>query len=115
MEIGTDIEKISRFRLKKTDKFIENSFTGNEIAYSFKKTKPEEHLCGFFCAKEALLKTISPNNISLNSMEIIHDKKGKPEIKLLNGNNKGAKFKVSISHSDDYAIAVVAMTKNGKK
>lgn len=110
MEIGIDLEKINRFKLKKNNGFIKSYFTEKETDYCFSKINPEIHLCGIFCAKEALLKTIN-KNVSLKKIEINHNARGKPMITLKNIDNKKQRFKVSISHSEDYATSCVLRIK----
>lgn len=110
MDIGIDIEEVQRFQnLKKRDEFILKNFTKNEIEYAFSKTKPAIHLCGFFSAKEALLKTVN-SKIPMKNIEIIHNKKGKPKINILK-NKFNNNFKISISHTDKLAIAQVLRSK----
>ncbi|MEA3329276.1 MAG: 4'-phosphopantetheinyl transferase superfamily protein [Nanoarchaeota archaeon] len=118
MTIGIDIEKTKRFNLPKDDVFLKENFTENEIIYAFNNSNPSLSLCGFFCAKEALIKTLNSQIIKLNEIEIIHIKGGKPKIILL---DKQLQFdlELSISHSEDYALAVVQNnqkinSKNGK-
>lgn len=105
-DIGIDIEDIKRFKLSRNNRFILNNFTRNEIEYSYSKANPEKHLCGFFCAKEALLKTIKKDYL-LKNIEVTHQKSGKPSIRILKTNKH--KFKLSISHAKDYGCAIVIM------
>jgi len=106
-DAGIDIENIKRFKLNKNNRFILDSFTRNEIEYSYSKANPEEHLCGFFCAKEALLKTIENGSYLLKDIEITHLKSGKPVIKILKTNKY--KFMLSMSHTKEYGCAIVIM------
>jgi holo-[acyl-carrier protein] synthase len=109
--MGIDIEKIKRFKLKKGNKFLTNTFTEKELSYAFSKNHPEISLCGFFCAKEALRK-ITKEPLLLNKIEITHGSEGMPMLRKLGSKEK---FNVSISHSGDYAVAIVENTKNGRK
>jgi holo-[acyl-carrier protein] synthase len=106
IKIGIDIEKVEKFKLEKKDKFLSENFTEGELKYAYSKTRPEIHLCGIFCAKEALKKTLKDQKILLKHMEISYDKSGKPLVRLLNDNRKN-NFLLSISHCGDHAIAVV--------
>lgn len=106
MITGIDIERINRFRLKKNHEFIKNNFTKKEIEYAYSKKNPEATLCGIFCAKEALIKTMKNQAILLKNIEVTHDKKGRPNIKLLNKKIK-IRSSLSISHAGEYAIAII--------
>lgn len=100
-KIGTDIVKISRIE-KSIEKssFLSSVFTENEIAYS----KKSESFAGIFAAKEAYLKALGTGiNCRLNTIEILHNSKGKPYI------NGVQKSDLSISHDGDYAVATVIL------
>ena len=110
MNVGIDLEQISRFELGKTNKFILNNFTEYEINYCFSKTNPSQHLCGIFCAKEALFKSLNRKiYISSNlNLEVKHNTLNKPIISIINDKlNISDDFDVSISHSGEYATAIV--------
>ncbi len=111
MEIGTDIEEIKRFKLKKSDSFVKNNFTASEIEFAFSKENPESSLAGFFCAKEAVIKTLERQDILLNQLEIQHNSKGKPILRILKAGFSD-KFSISIAHCKYYAIAM-ALNENG--
>jgi holo-[acyl-carrier protein] synthase len=110
--IGTDI--ISIPKLKKTinsshgDKFINRIFTKNEIDYCNDKVNPIIHFAGRFAAKEAITKALLSseivNSISMKSIEIISGKNRKPEVNLMLSSKLQIQCKVSISHTDEYAI-----------
>ena len=111
--IGTDIVSISR--LNKTinsssgDKFINRIFTKNEIAYCNSKANSIIHFAGRFAAKEAITKALLSSeiieSISMRSIEIISGKNRKPEVNLTISSELQLQCKVSISHTDEYAIA----------
>lgn len=109
MKIGIDIEEIERF-IDKTiedDKlFLERIFTPNELAYCFSKSKPAQHLCVRFCAKEALIKALSDKSLALNTIEVKNDDGGKPTLNLPE-KYKDLKTEVSLSHCKNYACANV--------
>ena len=110
MDIGIDIEKIGRFKLKRDAALIKNIFTKKEIEYCYSKTKPQMHLCGVFCTKEAVKKTMQQKGISLKDIEVTHAKNGKPTVKLHGPKNSKISFLVSISHTDEYAVATAIRT-----
>ena len=111
--VGTDI--ISIPRIKKTinsshgDKFMHRIFTEDEINYCNNKANPIIHLAGRFAAKEAVTKAILSSeiidSINMKSIEIISGKNHKPEVNLQLSSKFKIQCKVSISHTDEYAIA----------
>ena len=112
MQIGIDIVKISRFRNKKynlNQNFYQKIFTINEIKYCLKYKDPYTHFAGKFALKEALIKSIDkkifPSEIEtshLNSKPIINISK----------NTQDYKFIASLSHENEFAIAVILSVKN---
>ena len=105
MKIGCDIEKISRFE-NKDEKFLERIFSEKEIAYCNSKKFPFQHYTARFCAKEALVKALSDKTLIFKDVEILNDENGKPHLKY-----KDFKIEVSLSHTKDYAQAVVLVEK----
>jgi len=107
--VGIDIEEINRFSKKKFEEnlnFYKKIFTKNEINYCLKKTNPYSHFAVRFCAKEAAIKALDQKILNLQKIEIII-KNNKPQIKLPNKKN-GV---VSLSHTDEIAIAIVMIFK----
>jgi holo-[acyl-carrier protein] synthase len=103
--IGVDIENISRFEEKEYRKnlnFYKKIFTAKEIQYCLKKSNPYKHFTARFCAKEAAIKACDKKIWDLTTIEIsiMNDK---PNIKLPE-NKIGV---VSLSHTDQYAVAIV--------
>ncbi len=105
MEIGIDIEEISRIQKahkKWGERFLERVYTKKEVEYCFIKQNPYPSLCGRFCAKEAVIKAAS-GSLSFKEIEIINDNNGKPVVFI---NGKKSDIKISLSHSKKYAAAV---------
>ena len=103
--IGVDIEEINRFSKKKYNKnklFYNKVFTDNEIQYCLKKVNPYPHFTARFCAKEAAIKALKDSKILLKDIEIRME--GNFPVLCLPKNKKGI---VSLSHSKEFAIAVV--------
>jgi len=114
MKVGIDIEKISRFKLPRNSLFLEKYFADSEISYAYGKSKPEMHLCGIFCAKEAVKKAINLKGISMKDIKIEHGENGMPMVILRNNLFKRLpKILLSISHCEDYAVASSIVTENG--
>lgn len=117
--IGVDIIEISRLK-KITDKWgnkaLKKIFTDNELKYC-NSVKNKFHSLGVrFAAKEAVLKAIGmglDKGISCKDIEIIKLNSGKPEVKLAGKiKNLFRKLKlshigISLSHSDNFAVAFV--------
>ena len=111
--IGTDIVSIPR--LKKTinssqgDKFINRIFTENEINYCNNKVDSFIHFAGRFAAKEAIKKALLSSekidSVNMKSIEIISGKNRKPEVNLIISSKLKFQCKVTISHTDEYAVA----------
>jgi fatty acid synthase subunit alpha len=118
--IGMDVEAISSINID-NETFIERNFTSGEIAYCRSKPDPRASFAGRWCAKEAVIKALSNTFLQskirwqgagapLKDIEIIALESGCPGV-LLHGEARtmvgdGYDIKVTISHSDLYAIAM---------
>ena len=103
--IGVDIEQVLRFSEKNYNQnknFYKKIFSKEEIKYCLCKKNPYPHFTARFCAKEAVFKALNDQNIGFVDIEI-DMKDNKPTLKLSNG-KKGL---VSLSHTNEYAIAFV--------
>ena len=120
MEItcGTDIIEISRIKESietQKEKFLNKIYTEKEIEYcESKKNQKYQHYAARFSAKEALFKAISKYlddkyYLSWKDIEIINDKNGRPEIKLLKQVEGIKQIDISISHCKEYATANVVI------
>lgn len=115
---GVDIVKVSRIErlLKdKKDRFLGRVFTKNEIEYINDVNYNSQTISGIFAAKEAMSKLLGTGigKVSWKDIEILHNHKGAPYVKLYNEGMKISKglgiknIKLSISHEREYAIAFV--------
>lgn len=113
--IGVDIEELSKVRKAITNKsFVTRTFTRREVEYCMSKGNLATHYAGIFAAKEAVYKALSSifshdeMIIDMASVEILHAKSGEPIVRLTKPSNKFRRLeiKVTISHSNTYAIAV---------
>ena len=116
--IGIDIIDIKRIRSiseKFGERFFQRIFTDSEINYCKSFSKPELHFAGRFCSKEAYSKSIGTGiskHFRWKDIEILNYEKGKPYIHHINENEYSKlNFQISISHTDDYACAVVTCEK----
>ena len=110
-QIGIDIVDIERFRKKnfiENESFYKKIFTDLEIQYCRKFSDPYPHFAGKFALKEAVQKSIN-ENLVLNKIETFHSN-SKPNLKLQNSKEK-YEFISSISHENEFAIAVVISEK----
>ncbi len=113
--VGIDIIEVKRIRdimVKYGDKFFQRILTKNEIDYCKSyKANPEVHFAGRFASKEAYSKAIGTGiskNFGWKDIEILNDKLGKPYINHVKESEyTNDKFEISISHTHDYACAVV--------
>ncbi len=121
MLIGIDIVDIVRIKnvATRTPRFLQRVFTAQELDYCFKKKDPFPSLAARFAAREALRKLdiVFIKGMRFHDTEVAVDKDGKPLL-LLNGNalemaeKAGIKeFAISLSHSQEQAIAVVIANK----
>ena len=117
--IGIDLIETSRIKKSVQDKhFREKVFSKAEIDYCEKMKNKEQHYAARFAAKEALLKAMGTGLfklLSLNEIEIGHDKEGKPLFRFLGNSAKKIKTKkikcihLSISHLKSMACAMVVI------
>ncbi|MEK7501061.1 MAG: holo-ACP synthase [Patescibacteria group bacterium] len=121
--IGVDIEEVGRFRklpYKDNQSFYKQIFTPNEIRYCLSKADFYQHIAARFAAKEAVIKALGDSSVyRVKGIEIINDKKGKPQVKFsifnfqfsknrskLQTTNCKLQILVSMSHVKDYAVAM---------
>ena len=110
-QIGIDIVDIERFRKKnflENESFYKKLFTDSEITYCRKFSDPYPHFAGKFALKEAVQKSID-ENLAFKKIETFHYN-SKPRVKLENSKQK-YEFLASISHEDEFAIAIVISEK----
>ena len=112
--IGIDLVKIKRINSiieKNGNTFLNRIFTKTEQDYCNSNLDPSIHYAGRFAAKEAAKKALMSSGIkkiiSLKSIEIDRKKNGEPVINIIF--KHGWILKVSISHTDDYATALVIL------
>lgn len=112
--IGIDIIEIERIKkaLNKPS-FINRCFTEKEIQYFKKRKYNVQTIAGYFCAKEAISKSLGTgfSTFKLLDIEIIKDHNGRPTVLLKNNAMKISKqmginnVLISISHCNTYAVA----------
>ena len=109
--IGIDIIEVSRFRKKQYEEnknFYKKVFVKSEINYCLKFKNSAERFAGKFALKEALIKSID-KKIRFSEIETSH-LKSKPIVRIKKSREK-YNFIASLSHENDFAIAVVISEK----
>ncbi len=113
--VGTDIVEVKRIEKiveEYGEKFLNKIFTQAELDYAMSKKNKYQHLAGRFAAKEAVVKALAEccdKGFEWHDIEIYNNENGAPFVRLFGkfhdyaANDK--QIKLSISHSDDYAIA----------
>jgi holo-[acyl-carrier protein] synthase len=118
--IGTDILRTDRMKkaLERTDGFEDRVFAPEEISYCRSKARPERHYAARFAAKEAVMKALGSGwagGIRFKDIVVINDKKGKPCIEVREPSRNlipdidRMRIRVSLSHDEAYAVAMVAI------
>lgn len=111
--IGTDIVKISRVKLKLSEKIL--SIEETEIYESFSsESRKQEYLAGRFAIKEALTKAFASTRyfFAFTDIVILNDEEGRPYLKKPEIND--LEIWLSISHEREYALAFCLLEKQGK-
>ena len=109
--IGIDLVEIKRFKqlsFSENQSYYKKNFSDDEIDYCMKFKEPYKHFAGKFALKEALIKSID-KKISLSEIETSHFD-SKPIVKILE-DNESYRFLASVSHENEFAIAVVICEK----
>ncbi len=113
--VGTDIEDVGRFKdldRNRNRNFLDKIFTKKELDYSFSRGKPHQHLAARYAGKEAVVKalvSLGKKGVDYKNIEILNDINGAPEV---NYNDTKLKIYVSLSHSNDRALAFAVIIKN---
>tara|TARA_B110000014_G_scaffold85206_1_gene58367 strand:- start:33 stop:386 length:354 start_codon:yes stop_codon:yes gene_type:complete len=105
--IGVDITNIQKFKkkpFKTNESFYKLIFSNAEIRYCLKFKNPYERFAGKFALKEALIKSID-RKIKFSEIETSH-LKSKPIVRIKKSGKK-YNFITSLSHENNFAIAVV--------
>ena len=115
--IGTDVVDLDRFRLalRRTPGMVERVFTEGERAYALRKNDPTERLAARFAVKEATMKALGVGlgAFKFHDVEVVKKRSGEPTLSLAGraaelGVARGiTEWKVSITHSDLIAMAIV--------
>jgi holo-[acyl-carrier protein] synthase len=116
LEIGIDCVDISKFTedIVSKENILKRIFTENEIRHCEKKMKPPQHYAVRFAAKEAIVKAFSCYGfeISLGNIEILNKENRVPYVNILDNNLREYEIKISLSHTENIAVACAYVYKS---
>ncbi len=108
MRVGIDIENISRM----SERLLEKIATAKEREYISSFSEKKKHIASLWCAKEAAVKALG-TDLSFLDIEVLHEESGRPRLQLTGKaaerfkELKLSEIELSISHTEDIAIAIV--------
>jgi holo-[acyl-carrier protein] synthase len=118
---GVDLVEIDRFRKvieRLKDRFILRVFTANEQQFCNEHRDPVPHFAVRFAAKEALFKALGTGwakGVTWLDVEVRRERQDAPtmvlrgEAQRLSSSMGASKVHLSLSHSDQWAIATVIL------
>jgi holo-[acyl-carrier protein] synthase len=119
--IGIDLvenDRLARIIAKWGSKFMQRVFSEGEISYCEKHVQAVVNYGARFAAKESFVKALGIGlgmGVKLKEIEVVNDKKGKPEL-VLRGEAKAqiekrniVKVHLSLTHTKSYASAIVLL------
>lgn len=118
---GIDLVEIARVkRSMKNEKFMQKVFSQKERElFKDRNNMPQTVACNF-AAKEAFLKTfgVGLGAVPLGCIQVLREESGRPYFALLGKAAQlaeGSEITVSLTHTKDYAAAVVVATPQPNK
>lgn len=122
--IGIDIieiPRVERMLTKWGESFLQRVFLPDEVAYCQGKKNPAPHLAARIAVKEAVMKSFGEGwteKIGWKDILVGRSLKGQPQVEMI-GKGKRLleemgveKILVSLSHADNYSVAVAVLSKN---
>lgn len=122
--IGIDLvdnDRIAKIIAKWGIKFLTKIYSENEITYCSRHAQESIHYGARFAAKESFLKALGIGlgmGVKLKEIEVINDTNGKPKLNTYGEANaqilerKIDKIHLSLSHTANYATAIVLLEKS---
>ncbi len=119
--VGIDLVETQRIKVamdRYGERFTNRVFTPWEIEYCLSKINPALSFAGRFAVKEAVFKAIGTGfaeGVKWTSVEVVNDRRGQPQVRLGRGirNHIGSKkIIISLSHTNEYAIASAILVSN---
>ena len=114
--VGSDMLEIRRIAklIEQKSGFFERYYGDDERKELQERNYPPNTAAGMFCAKEAFSKALETGVVgfSLKEVQLLHSENGAPYLSLSGkaeqiAKERGLRFSVSISHTDEIAMAVV--------
>jgi holo-[acyl-carrier protein] synthase len=123
--IGIDLVKIERIRkaIGNNDRFLKRVFTDQEIDKGEQKKDKYQFYAAHFATKEAVMKALGTGwrkGVRWKDIQVIHNKDGKPELKLVGKTKEIARklgidqVLVSMTHTGEYAAAQAVALKEDR-
>ncbi len=123
MIIGTGVDVVDISRIRKilerlNDRFVFRVFTSAEQQFCNQHRDPIPHYAARFAAKEALFKAIGTGwakGVTWQDVEVLRERQEAPALKLHGEARRLSelmgvhKVHVSLSHSDQWAVAMVIL------
>ena len=110
MKVGIDLVEHKDI-VNKDDRFIKRVLSENELTYYKTISNPKrrvEYLASRFAVKEAVRKCYE-TAVPFKDIEVENKKNGAP---LISVKNKSEELQISLSHTDNYSIAIVILLIN---
>lgn len=116
---GIDLVKVVRVRAmvdRHGDRFLDRVFTPGERDYACTRKRRDEHLAARFAAKEAVFKALGTgwrDGMAWTDIEVVPEASGRPSLRVRGEAARVAQslgiaaWLISLSHTDDTAIASV--------
>jgi holo-[acyl-carrier protein] synthase len=112
--IGIDLVEVGRIRraLERRPRLAERLFTAGELDYARGRRRPAMHLAARFAAKEAAVKALAGDVVSLRDIEVEGGGSEPPRLRLHGAaaeaaSRRGVTLDVSLTHTRELAAAVV--------
>lgn len=113
--IGCDIVEVKRMEMLTNKKRV---FSDEEIKYAEKFPDADTHFAGFYAVKEAVKKSLPDQKLQqqfvFNECSVVHTESGRPNVEFLDKssfNYSNLCFDITISHTQDIAMAIVVCEK----
>jgi holo-[acyl-carrier protein] synthase len=124
IRVGVDIVSVARIARidERRPEFGQRVFTADELAYCRGRRRRHEHMAARFAAKEAVLKAFGTGlaaGMSWTDLEVARDDHGRPLVRLGGAaaawaEREGlAQLDLSLSHTDELAVAYVVAVLRG--
>jgi len=123
LSVGVDlvsVERVEKMLADKGGRVLERLLTDSEKSYCQSQPSPGRHVAARLAAKEAAFKAFQAvdgaRNVGWRETEVVRDPHGRPELRFHGRAVEAAtrlgvtKAFVSISHTDDNAIAMVVLS-----